>query len=1032
MKKHLKYIEGNSDKFWQIETNEVSYTVTYGKNGTAGTSQTKQFTSADECLKAAEKLLNEKIKKGYSETGEVVLSTNKVQKADGKNTDKQAIIADYDRILQTKNINALLPFLELHAKGNVELLKKHIKTQKRHYMTYVDLSKEPGFKANHWGTRGDEHQKSILTLSAMAIFNKSDLLTWDEVLDQLAKAKLPEVLNILRWAKPSWIAELLLDRLRKNEWLNIPYQTLRFLEAEALMTYEPELYARSIAQFSEWSAKVSHTQYIDYITNDELAYKRDVPTVFEYETGLQNSHFRLDKDAPYDQYNTWEIIFDKLLQSDKLDRNYFIEQSILMQTKDWNNNLKSFFRKRLAELTPTVTELLPFQEQLFTCLQHPYSPIVNWATDAVKKMYDSPSFNATSFLDWIMPTMMSNDHKSSIKSLLSILEKLVKLQPKLAPQISLLIADSYVIPDLSLQEKSTKILLKIADTKDIELAEKLNMYTSLMLGQTRTALAAYLSDDTITHSNDEVVHYEYQIPDVNVLDQPIALPEDWNDIFLLFGKFISSSEIADAELLLNAFITQFHLFPADYQKQLQPYLQQLDKKYFDSINKTYLSVFFQQKTSNYHEQFRVQISTYHKIKTLLLIKPLVDTAQSLINTGTQLPLLSLPSHYPHWVAPKVLLERLIAYVKNGVAIDKLDLSIAISRMPRAQVAEAIPLLEQLSGDLKELMAFCLGTSNDINLKPQSLFKKLLGKVSTSSRDENIEAIWATAARTFYPNATFEVFESTSLNSVPFVIAPYQPRISIKENWNEYQNYFTKKMERSESWQELSFEPISFTMPPPYFLYAQDLMGKKNTWNYFMESEGNVAYWHSLMPQNNDALAWYLLRSTCVTANGGAGNDLRGFLSIINGNGFKFSELSIFLFACICFQEKKELRLMASEVLINLVEKQAIDITVFAKKIAFLTYHKYGPFSRMIESTEALKELSALHQSAYLQLIEVFLANLKVGEKLPTNFKKLVEHYVDLLFKTKKQASTEATAFFSHWKENSTLKNLIKQILAPRK
>ncbi|WP_316831975.1 DUF6493 family protein [Pedobacter aquatilis] len=1032
MKKHLKYIEGSSDKFWQIETSDLSYTVTYGKNGTNGTSQSKYFTTTDECLKAAEKLLNDKIKKGYSESGEVMITASKTLKENEKNLDKQTIIAEYDKLLKSKNVNDLLSFLQRYAKGNIDLLKKHIKTQKRYYMNFVDLSKEPGYPSNHWGTRGDEFQKTILTLSAIAIFNKSDLITWEEVSDQLTKARSPEVIDILHWAKPNWITELLLERVRKNEWRNMPYQTLRFLEAEGLITYEPELYARSIAQFNEWSAKINHTQYIDYIVNDELAFKRDVPAVFEYETGLQNSYFKLDKDAPYDQYKTWEVIFTKLLESDKIARSYFIEQCILMQTKDWNTNLKSFFRKRLAALAPNSAELLDFQEQLFSCLQHPDSPIVNWATDFIKKMYDSPTFNAASFLDWIVPTMMSNAHKSGVKNLLSIFEKLAKLKPKLAKQMSLLIADSFVIPDLGLQEKATKTLLKIAGTNDAELTDKLNMYGSLMLGQTKTALAAYLNEDTAYTQADRTIDYVYQMPEVDVLDQPISLPQNWQEVFLLFGRFINSEEVADAELLLNAFITQRNLFPSNHQKQLQAYLQQLEKKYFESINKAYLSVFFQQKTKTYHEQFRVRIGEYHKVKTLLLIQPLLYTAQTLIDTGKPLPLLSFPSHYPHWVAPKVLIERLIAYIKNGVPIDKLDLSIAISRMPRAQVAEAIPLLDQLSGPIKSLMEFCLGVSNEINLKPQSLFKKLLGKVSATFNDDNIDAVWVTAARTFHPNATFEIFNQTSLSKIPFAVAPYSPPFYIKERWNEYQNYYTKKMERSESWQELIFEDVSFPMPPSYFLYAQDLTGKKNIWNYLLGNEGNVAYWHSLMPQNNDPLALYLLRSTCITANGGSGNDLKGFLTIVNGKGFKFSGLSIFLFACICFQEKKEIRLMASEVFINLVEKQAIDMTAFATKVAFLTNHKYGPFSRMIESTEAVKELSPLHQSAYLQLIEGLLANLQVDEKLPTNFRKLVENYVDLLYKTEKQPGLAAVNFFSQWKDNSTLKNLIKQILAPQK
>lgn len=43
MKHHLTYKDDKSDKFWNIEASGKSFTVTYGKAGTAGTSQTKTF-----------------------------------------------------------------------------------------------------------------------------------------------------------------------------------------------------------------------------------------------------------------------------------------------------------------------------------------------------------------------------------------------------------------------------------------------------------------------------------------------------------------------------------------------------------------------------------------------------------------------------------------------------------------------------------------------------------------------------------------------------------------------------------------------------------------------------------------------------------------------------------------------------------------------------------------------------------------------------------------------------------------------------
>ncbi|MCL8266988.1 leucine-rich repeat domain-containing protein [Leptospira weilii] len=67
MKHHLTYKDDKSDKFWNIEVSGKSFTVTYGKTGTAGQTQTKTFGSEEECQKEAKKLLQEKLKKGYAE-----------------------------------------------------------------------------------------------------------------------------------------------------------------------------------------------------------------------------------------------------------------------------------------------------------------------------------------------------------------------------------------------------------------------------------------------------------------------------------------------------------------------------------------------------------------------------------------------------------------------------------------------------------------------------------------------------------------------------------------------------------------------------------------------------------------------------------------------------------------------------------------------------------------------------------------------------------------------------------------------------
>ncbi|HEY7423025.1 MAG TPA: WGR domain-containing protein [Gemmataceae bacterium] len=57
-----------SHKFWNIELQGDSFTVTYGRQGTAGQTQTKKFASAAAAQKEHDKLIKEKLAKGYVET----------------------------------------------------------------------------------------------------------------------------------------------------------------------------------------------------------------------------------------------------------------------------------------------------------------------------------------------------------------------------------------------------------------------------------------------------------------------------------------------------------------------------------------------------------------------------------------------------------------------------------------------------------------------------------------------------------------------------------------------------------------------------------------------------------------------------------------------------------------------------------------------------------------------------------------------------------------------------------------------------
>src|SRR6266542_4391635 len=65
MKRQLVYMDAQSSKFWNIELTGDSHTVKYGRIGTDGQALTKTFADEAAARKDLEKLIREKLAKGY-------------------------------------------------------------------------------------------------------------------------------------------------------------------------------------------------------------------------------------------------------------------------------------------------------------------------------------------------------------------------------------------------------------------------------------------------------------------------------------------------------------------------------------------------------------------------------------------------------------------------------------------------------------------------------------------------------------------------------------------------------------------------------------------------------------------------------------------------------------------------------------------------------------------------------------------------------------------------------------------------------
>lgn len=65
--RRFEFVQGSSDKFWEVAVNGPEVTVRWGRNGTQGQTQIKPFADSAQAQQHAEKLIRDKTGKGYVE-----------------------------------------------------------------------------------------------------------------------------------------------------------------------------------------------------------------------------------------------------------------------------------------------------------------------------------------------------------------------------------------------------------------------------------------------------------------------------------------------------------------------------------------------------------------------------------------------------------------------------------------------------------------------------------------------------------------------------------------------------------------------------------------------------------------------------------------------------------------------------------------------------------------------------------------------------------------------------------------------------
>lgn len=921
--------------------------------------------------------------------------------------DKEKMQTELKMIIAQGDSSAILPFLEKYKQGNVDILKATLNDIRRYWWNHKDFPNNLEFNPHHNLSRyATPQQNFCISLFAFGLLNISDIKTsWDNLYFYLSRILYDSsLLDTFIILKPTWVTELLKQLSKKDN--NFIYHDLRLLEKQKIIEFDSELFALSISSIplSHKNIPLNTNEIIEKYTSDEIIYKRDIPLLLDYETKLQNQEHGTWQDKKY----TWHDIFIKLVDEQKIDRLFMIRKILEIQSKNWNILVKNFFKRILAEIEPTTAEFLKLQDQLFLLLHSEYSSTVNFAVDTLKPLLSEADFKFTEYLTWLEAVMMRADVKNSVKNILIQMSSALSKHPELQINILNLVADSLLQNDFNLQERAAKILVKYVKPEYDTVIDKIQMYQDHLIGGVSVLLKSYLNLTTIAstpeNKSQDNHQYHYKIPQPKYLnpEKKINLPQTWQELLFFMGETIQSSSPLNFDIFMSSWLILKPQFPKDYIIKLKPLIKQMEK----GTNHTFQNFFQHFFIAIYHEpnksperhhpylQYRIKFTkNYHIL--------LEDFAQfSYEEMG--LPLVSLPTHAPSYIDPEILVQRLLAYQQANVEFNLVDLAIALCRTPRENIEPALVLLSQIRNPaLRELLSFALGQTKD-----SSSFESRLESLSPTQKKE-WHGLWETVAQTH------------DLTNKSDQFLPYQFTSSRETIFNQD----TRQLEYIEIGKYVRFS-LPESNPTPTYIYQSLCFEMHRNLTGI-----DLVFYRHFTPLHQTPNDLDFSANDCYCVNELSDYDISPLLLRMIDEDYILNPYSLFILTAYSFSPNKEIRLTVSEVLIQCLSQQKIDLEILAKHYVTLLESNYAPFPRLLECLLAIKGSSELGDQALLIIIMNIIQNYTIPEKPPSQSKKLFELYYELAHQYGIKLPKKSIDSLLLWQDKfNSLKTMIQKII----
>ncbi|WP_311320031.1 DUF6493 family protein [Capnocytophaga sputigena] len=672
--------------------------------------------------------------------------------------------------------------------------------------------------------------------------------------------------------------------------------------------------------------------------------------------------------------------------------NYFTNRDIVKQYLEallnpWKKNILNAYCRWIEVINPTADEVIENQYTFFSLLSLGNTALINFAMKQLQKAANASTFDFQSFADnFALCFTIQKIAKSQLIGV-EILEKYYKKQAPTNPDYREQLAVLFTVPDAQLQEKVATLLTTYFNHEG--LPEVIAPYCDYLKGKAQDLLKSLPSPNLSENSeNSENSHSSHssQTASTALTLTPVPCPLTPENLLFLLGDCLRERTAATIDLFFEGLVQQQESLPANYTKELAPYLKKLMKShYLDSVTtiiKGFLYCYSHQKPLEippYQYTYEESNALREKLdeaafeeyllwgrlyKHKIFMPFLFHKAQltlKYLNEKEVLPFLSTPTHEPFYIDTEIFVDKLLQYEAVNKQPDLHDLIVACNRLIFKEVSVvAKEKARQLKGDYAPAIQYYLGLTDEIQ------------------PTEELLPLWTQITRIKHPNREFPEFETTSAKDIPSVVKPYY----IGYGWTKWRdrdmftfhNYDVGYDEKSEKGYWIGHYRNSFS--PLYYNACGGSTPLSTEVNYLL----------SLNPHYPDAiLCGYIANNAC------GADEIRNMqlpLEAVLRYDLRVRHSGwLYIGACLLY-DKRPSRDLAYEYILQALARGE-DLHYVARYLSDALAMHFSPINRFVEFLDRPTRDPKL-KAFQRKVVALYLEEAKKQDKLPRNHKKLEE------------------------------------------